>query len=95
MYMLNIISLVLGIGAWGVAAAAISKPAKSHISTVLSFALCAISLVVELFEISRRVNLGDYAAIEDTIRAVIIASIVLVVVTIVLNIVAYIKARKK
>ena len=93
--MLNIISLVLGIGAWGVAAAAISKPAKSHISTVLSFALCAISLVVELFEISRRVNLGDYAAIEDTIRAVIIASIVLVVVTIVLNIVAYIKARKK
>ena len=51
--------------------------------------------MVELFEISRRVNLGDYAAIEDTIRAVIIASIVLVVVTIVLNIVAYIKARKK
>ena len=91
--MLNIISLVLGIGAWGVAAAAISKPAKSHISTVLSFALCAISLVVELFEISRRVNLGDYAAIEDTIRAVIIASIVLVVVTIILNIVAYVCNR--
>ena len=92
--MLNIISLIFGICAWGVAATAILKPAKSHICTVLSFALCAVSLVVELFEISRRVNLGDYAAIEDTIRAVIIASIVLVVVTIILNIVAIVKSKK-
>ena len=50
--------------------------------------------MTQLFEISRRVNLGDYAAIEDTIRAVIIASIVLVVVTIILNIVALVKSKK-
>ena len=93
--MLNIISLIFGICAWGVAATAISKPAKSHISTVLSFALCVFSLVAQLFEISRRVNLGDYAAIEDTIRAVLIASVVLCVTTIILNVVALIKARKK
>ena len=92
--MLNIISLVLGISAWGVAAVAISKPACFHKSTVLSFALCALSLVFQLFEISRRANLGDYAAIEDTIRAVIIASIVLVIVTIILNIIALIKTKK-
>lgn len=92
--MLNIVSLVLGIGAWGVAAAAISKPSCSHKSTILSFALCAFSLVAQLLEISRRVNLGDYTAIEDTIRAVIIASIVLVVVTIILNIIALIKTKK-
>ena len=73
MYILNIISLVLGVGAWVVATIAIAKSARSYISTVLSFSLCAFSLVTELFEISRRVNLGDYAAIEDTIRAVIIA----------------------
>ncbi len=94
MYMLNIISLVLGVGAWVVATIAIAKSARSHISTVLSFSLCAFSLVTELFEISRRVNLGDYAAIEDTIRAVIIASIVLVVVTIILNIIALFKTKK-
>ena len=92
--MLNIISLVFDISAWAVAAFAIVKPAYFHKSIVLSFALCAFSLVVQLFEISRRVNLGDYAAIEDTIRAVIIASIVLVVITIILNITALIKTKK-
>ena len=92
--MLNIISLILGIGALVVAAVAIAKPAWSHKSTILSFAICAFSLVVELFEISRRVNLGDYAAIEDTIRAVIIASIVLVVITIILNNIALFKIKK-
>ena len=92
--MLNIISLVLGISAWGVAAITIAKPICSHKSTILSFALCAFSLVFQMFEISRRVRLGDYAAIEDTIRAVIIASIALVVVTIILNIVALVKSKK-
>ena len=93
--MLNIISLTLGIGAWVAAAIAIAKPTYSHKNTIVSFALCAVSLVAELFEISRRVNLGDYAAIEDTIRAVIISAVVLVTVTIILNTAAYIKARKK
>ena len=92
--MLNIISLIIGIGAWVVAAIAIAKPAFSYKNTVMSYALCTFSLVAQLFEISRRVNLGDYAAIEDTIRAVIIASIVLVVVTIILNIVAFVKSKK-
>ena len=92
--MLNIISLIFGMCAWGVAVVAILKPTVSHKSTILSFALCAFSLVTELFEISRWVNLGDYAAIEDTIRAVIIASIVLVVLTIILNIVALVKSKK-
>ena len=92
--MLNIIGLILGIGAWSVAAIAIAKSTHSHKSTILSFALCTFSLMSEFFEISRRVNLGDYAAIEDTIRAVIIASIVLVVLTIILNIVALVKSKK-
>ena len=92
--MLNIICLILGMGAWVVAAIAIAKTAYYNKSVILSFALCMFSLISEFFEISRRVNLGDYAAIEDTIRAVIIASIVLVVVTIILNIVALVKSKK-
>ena len=92
--MLNIVSLILGICAWTIAAIAITKPTHSHKITILSFTLCAVSLIFEFFEMSRRVNLGDYAAIEDTIRAVIIASIVLVVVTTILNIVALVKSKK-
>ena len=46
-------------------------------------------------EVNRRVLLGDYAAIEDTIRAVVIASVALVVITIILNVVALVKAKNK
>ena len=95
--MLNIGSLLLGICAWVFAGLAISthKASKSHRNTFISGSLCAISLVLQFFEISRRVHLGDYAAIEDTIRAVLIAAIVLVAVTIILNFVAVAKTKNK
>lgn len=93
--MLNIISLVLGIGAWTVAAIGIAKQPFSHKFAIISFSLCVFALIGQLFEISRRVNLGDYAAIEDTIRAVLIASVVLCATTIILNVIALIKSRKK
>ena len=95
--MLNIGSLILGACAWLFAGLAIrtSKAFTSHRNTLVSFSLCAIALVIQLFEINRRVLLGDYAAIEDTIRAVLIASVVLCATTIILNVVALIKARKK
>ena len=94
--MLNIASLVLGACAWLFAGLAVSTPkaSVSHRNTFSSFSLCAISLVLELFEINRRVLLGDYAAIEDTIRAVLIASVGLVCITIALNVVALLKVKK-
>lgn len=61
----------------------------------MSFSLCAISLTFQLFEINHRVLLGDYAAIEDTIRAILIASIALISVTVILNVVAFVKAKNK
>ena len=74
--MLNIGSLVLGVGAWilGAFAIANSKTISSYRNTILSFVFCGSALVMQMFEINRRVLLGDYAAIEDTIRAVLIAS---------------------
>ena len=95
--MLNIVSLILGACAWLFAGLAISTPkaSVSHRNTFTSFSLCAISLVLELFEINRRVLLGDYAAIEDTIRAVLIASVALVSITFILNIIAVVKAKRK
>ena len=95
--MLNIVSLILGVCAWLFAGLAISTPKvpASHRNTFISVSLCAISLIFQLFEINRRVLLGDYAAIEDTIRAILIASVALVSVTIILNLVAIAKAKNK
>ena len=95
--MLNIASLILGACAWLLAGLAISTPkaSVSHRNTCISFGLCTMSLIFELFEINRRVLLGDYAAIEDTIRAVLIASVALVSTTIILNLVALVKSKNK
>ena len=46
-------------------------------------------------ELSRRVSLGDYAAIADTIQAVLLACTVLAAVTLILNLISYTKSRKK
>ena len=93
--MLNIGSLILGICAWVFAGLAIAaaKPTASHRNTWTSFSLCAISLVLQFLEIHRRVVLGDYAGIGDTIRAIVIASVVLISVTVILNFVALMKAK--
>ena len=95
--MLNIGSLILGACAWLFAGLAIatSKAFISHRNTLVSFSLCAISLEFQLFEINRRVLLGDYAAVEDTIRAVLIASVALVLITVILNLIALVKAKNK
>lgn len=95
--MLNIGSLILGVCAWLFGGLAIGTPNafSSHRNTLVSFGLCAVSLVLQLMEVNRRVFLGDYAAIEDTIRAVVIASVALVAITIILNLVALGKAKKK
>lgn len=95
--MLNIGSLILGGCAWLFAGLAIAmpKPSASHKNTIVSFSACVISLVFQLLEINRRVLRGDYAAVEDTIRAILIASAVLVFVTIILNLVVLVKAKNK
>lgn len=94
---MNILSLLLGFVAWGLGLAAIirAKTGGSYVTTVLSFSFCAVSLILQLFEVQNRVNIGDFSAIADTIRAVILAAVTLVAVTVALNLVALVKARKK
>ena len=92
----NIGSIVAGLGAWVLAFLAIStkKPKLAHRLSVASFSVCAFSLVLQFFEIANRVNKGDFAAIEDTIRAVIIAAVVLGAVTVALNTMVLIKTKE-
>lgn len=95
--MFNIGSLILGACAWLFGGLAIGTPNafSSHRNTLVSFGLCTVSLVFQLLEVNRRVIIGDYAAIDDTIRVVVIASVALVVITIILNVVALVKAKNK
>lgn len=92
----NIGSLLLGISAWVFACCAINSKNPYTLSkfSIASFSSCTCSLLLQLLEISNRVSTGDFSAIEDTIRAVIIAASVLVVITITLNIVAFAKGHK-
>ena len=95
--MLNLGSLILGACAWLFAGSAIITPKASisHRNSTASLSLCVISLALQLFEINRRILLGDYAAIEDTIRAVLIASVTLASITIILNLFAAANAKNK
>ena len=95
--MLNLGSLILGACAWLFGGLAITArdSLPSHRNTFVSFSLCAVSILLQLFEIGRRVSGGDFAAVEDTIRAVQSASVALVSVTIILGLIAFIKAKKK
>lgn len=91
----NIGSIILGIIAWASAGIAIAKSKRAQTLSAVSFVACIISLFLQFLEVSNRVSLGDYAAIEDTIRAVILAATLLIVVTIILNSVALLKNKSK
>lgn len=88
---LNLSSLILGLIAWGVALWGVIRR-EPRLS---SFFLCALPLLLELYEVGNRVKMGDLSAVMDTIRAVNIAGTVLVVGTLILNLLAYVRKRKK
>ena len=94
---LNVGSLVLGVGAWLFAGLAIAAPnaLASCKRSRWSFCLCAVSLVFQLLEVYNRTRIGDFSAIEDTIRAVVFASVTLLAVTVFLNAAAWIKGKKR
>ncbi len=94
---LNIGSLALGTASivLAVAAIAVSSAKNTYKCSSFSFVLCISSLLFQIFEIYNRVIKGDFSAIEDTIRAVALASVVLVVVTLILNMIALKRAKRK
>ena len=92
---LHLLSLVTGIAAWvfGYWAVASKTSRKTHVFSVASLSLCSIALVAQLIEIGRLVEKNDLSAVVDTINAVNIAAVVLVVVTLILNVVAVLRHR--
>ena len=90
--MYNLISLLLGLGSWGLGLAALVTGNCRWLSPA-SFAACGASLLVQLLEVHRRVGLRDWTALADTMDAVLLAAITLLVGTAALNLTALIKAN--
>lgn len=91
--MYNILSFGLGIGAWALGIAAICS-SKHPWFCVGSLSACGLSLLLQLMEVLRRVNLQDWTALMDTMDAVVTAAKILLTVTLALNIAACLRKTK-
>ena len=64
------------------------KPvARPYLYSCASFVACACGILTEILTIKRRLFAGDIGGIEDTIGAVIVICIMLIVVTSVVNLI--------
>lgn len=88
----NLLSLLLGLVSWGLGAAAVIRPGIRWTSAV-SLLSCCVSLLLQLAEVHRLTELGDWSALMDTMDAVLAAAILLMVVTAVLNLIALARAK--
>ena len=88
----NLLSLLLGLVSWGLGAAAVIRPGIRWTSAV-SLLSCCVSLLLQLAEVHRLTELGDWSALMDTMDAVLAAAILLMVVTAVLNLIALFRAK--
>lgn len=88
----NLGSLILGLAAWVLPFLAIRKKDRFGLCCLGSFGCCILSLLLQLFEVKNRVNLEDWSALMDTMRAVVLAAVVMIVVMLVCNLFALLRA---
>ena len=91
----NIGSLILGLLAWVLPVAAMGAKKRPMAFCAGSFALCGVSLLLQLVDMRHLCMIGDFSAIDDTIGAVVFAAEVLLTVTGILNAVALLVGRKR
>lgn len=90
MSFLNLGSLVLGLIAWILPVVNLMRY-KRHdhrnwvILSILSLSFCAISLFFQIYYIYHKVKISDWAALMDTMYAIVFAATILLIVTIILN----------
>ena len=91
----NLGSLILGLAAWGLPFLAIGKKDRFSICCLGSFGCCILSLMLQLFEVKNRVNLEDWSALMDTVHAVVLAAVGMVVVMVVCNLIALLHTARR
>jgi len=82
-------SIISGLIAWGIPIWQISyaNSGKIAISIISSLGFTLISLMIQFLNIANEVHTGDWAAIEDTIDALIVVIILFVAISMFLNII--------
>lgn len=93
--MLNVGSLILGLAAWSLPFLAVKKKDQFGLCCLGSFGCCILSLLLQLLEINRRVDLTDWSALMDTMHAVVLAAVVMVVVMVVCNLSALLRTARR
>ena len=88
----NLLSIGLGLLAWAMPVIYLCMKKRREFFTCGSLLCVVFSLYFQIREIARRADLGDWAAIEDTINGVAFVAAGLILVTLILNILAW---RKK
>lgn len=91
----NLGSLILGLAAWGLPFLAIGKKDRFSICCLGSFSCCILSLLLQLFEVKNRVNLEDWSALMDTMHAVTLVAVIMVVVMVVCNLFALLRSTRR
>ena len=89
----NLLSIGLGLLAWVLPLIDLWRKKHREFFTCGSLSCVVFSLCFQLREVMNRVNMGDFAAIEDTIGAVCFCAAVLVSVALILNILIWRKKR--
>ncbi|HWS43677.1 MAG TPA: hypothetical protein VN421_11385 [Pseudoflavonifractor sp.] len=84
---LTVASLLLGIAAWVLPLAALFF-GNRRVLSLISFSACALSLLCVIFYLGYKVDIRDWSALMDTMRAFRLAAGSLVLGTILLNIIA-------
>ena len=87
-------SLLLGLLAWALPMAGMAAGKKPMPLCAGSFALCGLSLLLQLFYIRHLCAIRDFSAIDDTIGAVVFAAEILLAITGILNAVSLLIERK-
>lgn len=93
----NLGSLLLGLAAWALACPGIYRPRTIPSAgwlPCLSFSCCAVSLLLQLYEIRRRIRIGDYSAVLDTIGGITFCAATLVIVTVILNLIGCLRTKR-
>lgn len=90
----NLTSLLLGLISWIIPLLSMMRKKTSIFSCGGSFLCCALALLLQLLEVNNRVNLGDLAAVMDTIGAVVLAGAVMLTVSAGLNLLSYVRSIK-
>ena len=88
----NLLSIGLGLVSWVLPLLYLCIKKRREFFTCGSLLCVVFSLFFQIREIMRRADLGDWAAIGDTIGAVCFCASALIAVTLILNILAW---RKK